>query len=206
MSKLSPRTGTDFTIESLGIHGLNVGGPGGRPLRKDEQGFPVINIDGFLGMGDSGASSNLDNSRTYQFVDNVSLIRHGHSLKFGVDVRRLMDDATTNNWPFSNIAFTGDISGFSAAAFMLGYPRTTLTPEGVPISAVRQWRYGLYFQDDWKATRKTDVESRSSMGFARPASRGEWCHPHTPVRPRSERAGALAGTGKDGGFLSWGVS
>jgi outer membrane receptor protein involved in Fe transport len=152
VSKLSPRTGTDFTIESLGIHGLNVGGPGGRPLRKDEQGFPVINIDGFLGMGDSGASSNLDNSRTYQFVDNVSLIRHGHALKFGGDVRRLMDDATTNNWPFSNITFTGDISGFSAAAFMLGYPRTTLTPEGVPISAVRQWRYGLYFQDDWKAT------------------------------------------------------
>jgi outer membrane receptor protein involved in Fe transport len=152
VSKLSPRTGTDFTIESLGIHGLTVGGPGGRPLRKDEQGFPVINIDGFLGMGDGGASSNLDNSRTYQFVDNVSLIRHGHSLKFGGDIRRLFDDATTNNWPFSNITFTGDISGFSAAAYMLGYPRTTLTPEGVPISAIRQWRYGLYFQDDWKAT------------------------------------------------------
>jgi hypothetical protein len=152
VSKLSPRTGTNFTIESLGIRGLNVGGPGGRPLRKDEQGFPVINIDGFLGMGDSGASSNLDNSRTYQIVDNVSFIRHGHSLKFGGDVRRLMDDATTNNWPFSNITFTGDISGFSAAAFMLGYPRTTLTPEGVPISAIRQWRYGLYFQDDWKVS------------------------------------------------------
>jgi hypothetical protein len=151
---LSPRAGTNFTIESLGIRGLNVGGPGGRPLRSDEQGFPVINIDGFLGMGDSGASSNLDNSKTYQVVDNVSLIRHGHSLKFGGDIRRLMDDATTNNWPFSNITFTGDISGFSAAAFMLGYPRTTLTPEGVPISAVRQWRYGLYFQDDWKATPK----------------------------------------------------
>jgi hypothetical protein len=44
VAKLSPRTGTNFTIESLGIHGLNVGGPGGRPLRKDEQGFPVINM------------------------------------------------------------------------------------------------------------------------------------------------------------------
>jgi outer membrane receptor protein involved in Fe transport len=35
---------------------------------------------------------------------------------------------------------------------MLGFPRTTLSPEGVPISAIRQWRYGLYFQDDWKVT------------------------------------------------------
>ncbi len=153
VAKLSPRTNTDFTIESLGIRGLTVGGPGGRPLRRDEQGFPVINIDGFMGMGDSQASSNLDNSRTYQIVDNVSLIRGGHAMKVGADIRRLLDDATTNNWPFSNITFTGDISGYSAAAFMLGYPRTTLTPEGVPISKVRQWRYAFYFQDDWKATR-----------------------------------------------------
>lgn len=152
VSKLSPRANSDFTIESLGIQGLKVGGPNGRPLRKDEQGFPVINTDGFISMGDSEASSNLDNSRTFQFVDNVSLIRGKHSLKFGGDVRRLLDDATTNNWPFSQINFTGDIAGYSGAAFLLGYPRTTLSPEGVPISAIRQWRYGLYFQDDWKAT------------------------------------------------------
>ena len=152
VSKLSPRANSDFTIESLGIQGLKVGGPGGRPLRKDEQGFPVINIDGFIGMGDSEASSNLDNSRTFQFVDNISRIHGRHAFKFGGDIRRLLDDATTNNWPFSNMTFTNDISGYSAAAFMLGFPRTTLSPEGVPISAIRQWRYGLYFQDDWKVS------------------------------------------------------
>jgi hypothetical protein len=151
--KLSPRANSDFTIESLGIMGLKVGGPTGRALRRDEQGFPVINIEGFMGMGDSQASSNLDNSRTYQVVDNVSLIRGAHAFKFGVDVRRLLDDATTNNWPFSQITFTGDIAGYSPAAFLLGFPRTTLSPEGVPISAIRQWRYGIYFQDDWKANR-----------------------------------------------------
>lgn len=151
-AKLSPRTNTDFTIASLGINGLNVGGPTGRPLRRDEQGFPVLNITGYMGLGDAGASSNLDHSRTYQLVDNVSLIRGSHSVKFGVDVRRLLDDATTNNWPFSNISFTNDITGNGAAAFMLGLPRTTLTPEGVPISKIRQWRYALYAQDDWKAT------------------------------------------------------
>lgn len=153
VSKLSPRTNTNFTIDSLGITGLKVGGPNGRPLRADEQGFPVIGIDGFLGMGDSGASSNLDNSRTYQFVDNISLIRGTHAMKFGGDIRRLYDDATTNNWPFSNINFTNDIAGYAPASFMLGFPRTTLSPEGVPISAIQQWRFGLYFQDDWKATK-----------------------------------------------------
>ena len=150
--KLSPRTNTDFRIEDLGINGLKVGGPDGRPLRPDEQGFPVLNIEGFLSMGDSQASSNLDNSRTYQMVDNFSFIRGAHSMKMGFDLRRHLDDATTNNWPFSNMAFTRDIAGFGAASFMLGYPRTVLTPEGVPISKVRQWRWGVYFQDDWKVT------------------------------------------------------
>ncbi|HYZ87590.1 MAG TPA: TonB-dependent receptor, partial [Bryobacteraceae bacterium] len=153
VSKLSPRTNSDFTIESLGIMGLRVGGPSGRPLRPDEQGFPVMNITGFLGIGDSQASSNLDNSRTYQIVDNVSWIRGSHAFKFGADIRRLLDDATTNNWPFSQMTFSGDLTGNAAADFMLGYPRTVLSPEGVPISAIRQWRYAFYAQDDWKVTR-----------------------------------------------------
>ena len=152
VSVLSPRANTDFTIASLGINGLNVGGPSGRPLRKDEQGFPVLNISGYMGLGDDQAASNLDNSRTYQVVDNLSWIRGSHSFKFGGDIRKLLDDATTNNWPFGNMAFTGDLSGNSAADFILGYPRTTLTPEGVPVSKIRQWRYGAYVQDDWKVT------------------------------------------------------
>ena len=64
-----------------------------------------------------------------------------------------MDDATTNNWPFSQMAFTGDISGYSAADYMLGFPRTTLTPGGradLQDPAVALWPY---IQDDWKVTR-----------------------------------------------------
>ena len=152
VSVLSPRANSSFTIASLGINGLNVGGPSGRPLRPDEQGFPVINISGYMGLGDDQAASNLDNSRTYQLVDNLTWIHGSHSLKIGGDLRRLLDDATTNNWPFGNMAFTGDISGNPAADFILGFPRTTLTPEGVPISKIRQWRTGVYVQDDWKAT------------------------------------------------------
>jgi hypothetical protein len=35
---------------------------------------------------------------------------------------------------------------------VLGFPKTTLTPEGVPITASRQWRFGFYFNDDWKVS------------------------------------------------------
>ena len=150
VSQLSSRANTNFTIESLGINGMNVGGPNGRPLRPDEQGFPLLNISGYLGMGDDLAASNLDNSRTFQFVDNVIRTKGNHTLKFGGDVRRLRDDATTNNWPFGSLSFTSDIANNSAASYMLGFPRTVLTPEGVPITASRQTRLAFYGQDDWK--------------------------------------------------------
>ena len=159
VAQLGKRTNTSFTIESLGINGLKVGGPNGRPLRKDEEGFPLLGISGYLGMGDDLAASNLDNSRTYQFVDNLTWVKGKHTLKFGGDVRKLFDDATTNNWPFGSLSFTGDISGDPAADYMLGYPRTTLTPEGVPITKAREWRYAMYAQDDWKVTPKLTLNA-----------------------------------------------
>jgi outer membrane receptor protein involved in Fe transport len=108
-------------------------------------------------MGEIAASSNIDNSRTYQWVNNLSVIRGRHALKFGGDIRYHLDEATTNNWPFGQMTFNRDISGFGAAAYMLGYPRETLTPEGVPLSDVRNWRFGIYAQDDWKATSRLTV-------------------------------------------------
>jgi outer membrane receptor protein involved in Fe transport len=87
-------------------------------------------------------------------VDNLTWVRGVHTFKFGADIRRNMDDATTNNWPFGSLTFTSDVANNSAAAFMLGFPRTVLTPEGVPITAARQWRMGFYGQDDWKITPK----------------------------------------------------
>jgi hypothetical protein len=145
----NPRRGTDFKASDLGIMGLKQGGPDGRELSAREAGFPSIGIAGFLGMGESGGSD-YDFTRTFQFVDNLSIFKGKHSLKMGVDLQRRLADANTINWPYGQISFTSDISGNAAAAFMLGFPRETLTPEGQPISAVRQWRSFFYFQDDWK--------------------------------------------------------
>jgi hypothetical protein len=147
---LSVRTGTGFTIESLGINGFLVGGPAGRPLTPNEEGFPLLSISGFLGMGDSQAASNLDYSRTFMLADNVTLTRGKHTFLFGTDIRMAADNATTNNTPFGQMSFTGDMTGDAAADFMLGAPRTSITPEGVPITAARQWRTAEYFQDNWR--------------------------------------------------------
>jgi hypothetical protein len=152
----NPRKGTSFKASEIGIHGLRQGGPDGRELSEREAGFPSIGISGFLGLGESGGSD-YDFTRTFQFVDNLSIFKGKHSLKMGADIQRRLSDANTINWPYGQITFTNDISGNAAAAFMLGFPRETLTPEGQPVSAVRQWRSFFYFQDDWKVTPKLTV-------------------------------------------------
>jgi len=154
VKQLSVRTGTGFTIESLGINGFLVGGPNGRPLTSNEEGFPLLTISGFLGMGDSLASSNLDYSRTFMFADNVTLTKGKHTLLFGADIRKVAGNATTNNTPFGQESFTGDVTGYAPADFMLGVPRTSVTPEGVPITAARQWRTAEYFQDNFRLNDK----------------------------------------------------
>jgi hypothetical protein len=154
VKQLSVRTGTGFTIESLGINGFLVGGPAGRPLTSNEEGFPLLSISGFLGMGDSRAASNLDYSRTFMFADNVTLTKGKHTLLFGTDIRKVAGNATTNNTPFGQESFTGDITGYAPADFILGVPRTSITPEGVPITAARQWRTAEYFQDNYRLNDK----------------------------------------------------
>jgi outer membrane receptor protein involved in Fe transport len=150
VQQLSTLTNTGFTIESLGINGMKVGGPNGRPLKPNEEGFPLLNISGYIGIGSDLAASNLDDSRSYQLVDDVSWTKGKHAFTFGADIRYIEGNATTNNWPFGSISFTGDITGDPAADFLLGYPKTTLTPEGVPITKARQWRSAEYVQDNWK--------------------------------------------------------
>ncbi|MDE1176694.1 MAG: carboxypeptidase regulatory-like domain-containing protein [Edaphobacter sp.] len=150
VKELSVRTGTGFTIESLGINGFKVGGPNGRELTSNEEGFPLLSISGYLGMGDSLAASNLDYSRTFMAADNVTLTKGKHTLLFGVDIRKVAGNATTNNTPFGQQSFTGDMTGYAPADYILGTPRTSITPEGVPITAARQWRTAEYFQDNFR--------------------------------------------------------
>jgi outer membrane receptor protein involved in Fe transport len=147
-NNLSSLQNSDFSpLKDLGISNWYIGGPAGRPQTSFEAGFPAIDIQGFGGLGYNG---DLDLSQTNQFVDNLTWIRGSHGLKAGLDLRYMAGDASTVNQSYGRLVFTRDVTGNAAAAFMMSYPRTAQSPEGLPVSHVRQWRSGLYLQDDWK--------------------------------------------------------
>jgi outer membrane receptor protein involved in Fe transport len=103
-----------------------------------------------VGLGDSTGGAAIDHSRALSVHRQFQHHQRPAQLKFGGDVRKLVGDANSNNTPFGNIVFTRDITGNAAAAYMLGFPKNTQTPEGISVSGVNAWRFGPHFQDDWK--------------------------------------------------------
>jgi len=151
VKQLSTLANTSFTAASIGINGFTVNGA---PLPPPDEGFPVISTSDLIGIGSGTAASNLDDSRTYQLVDNLTWTRGKHTLIMGADIRHNQDDATTDNTPYGQISFSGSQTGYDGADFILGVPSSIITPEGVPLTEARQWRDALYVQDNWKATPK----------------------------------------------------
>jgi outer membrane receptor protein involved in Fe transport len=152
---------TNFTPASIGINGFVQ--PNGAPFPPPETGFPILSTNDLIGIGENSGIG-LDDSRTYQLVDNITWTRGRHALTFGGDFRHVQDNADTSNTPYGVLNFNGSETanngvnapategGFDGADFILGVPSSVTTPEGVPLTAARQWRVFTYAQDNWKVT------------------------------------------------------
>ena len=157
----NPRANTGFSLDKIGITGFNVLTDGNRPLTTREAGIPNMNISGFLALTERDGGNGFDQNELYQFNDNVSLVTGAHTFKTGFDFRRVALFRGAANVPRGAFNFTGNLAGNSLAAFLLGTPTSTESPEGLPLTDILQKRFALYFQDDWKASRKLTV----NLGF-----------------------------------------
>ncbi len=121
----------------------------GLPVPEYFGGAPQISIQNIVGMSEAG-SGDLDQS--LQLVQNVSVVRRQHNLKFGAMIQSI------NHFNFGarppqrgSYTFTGRYTGVGYADFVLGYPLTTQRPNP---SAIRnkfaQNRYQFFAQDEWK--------------------------------------------------------
>ena len=59
--------------------------------------------------------------------------------------------------------FTGDITGYSVADFMLGLPRTVIPPTDQIQGHVGGWRNGFFVNDVWQAVAQPDAEPRPAL-------------------------------------------
>ena len=151
------RTNTDFSPESIGLTGVRSVDPNTRqlrPLTPLETGLVPMNVTGYLTIGDGGLIPDFNLSTTWQLVDNLT-VNHGvHTFKTGFDFRRLRMDREASNNARGFFNFNGQVTGNAAADFVLGFPSTSQTPDGILPVQYRQNNYAAYVQDEWKVTRK----------------------------------------------------
>ncbi|PYQ02647.1 MAG: hypothetical protein DMF83_23135, partial [Acidobacteria bacterium] len=104
---------------SLGIPGFNGDTKFGNP------GIPSVNVTNFQTIG-AGGTNWFQFDTTFQVSNVLAWTRGSHTIRGGFDLRRLSTGRRAANDPRGRFDFTGDITGYSMADFMLGLPRTVI--------------------------------------------------------------------------------
>ena len=143
----------------------------GQTNNATDTGLPSLGITGVSGLGNTDINTIWDESR--QLVDNFSVNKGAHTIKFGVEHTRLRLDRRTVNFVKGAFNFSGIHSSLAPgvtgaergrlawADFLLDEPSQVrlgysdnLPPgssPGLTYPRTRFWRAHGFLQDDWKA-------------------------------------------------------
>jgi hypothetical protein len=136
-------------LESLGI---------ARAPGATNDGIPAVNVPGYADLGDSDIfQPQIRKNHTFQFSDNLVWVKGRHTWKFGADVRRyrlfyLVEDFGQGIFSFSD--GLGSVSGTAFSDFLLGRPFLSFAQAGNSGGNDRLDYLGVYFADEFRATRR----------------------------------------------------
>jgi carboxypeptidase family protein len=137
-------------ISTLGLTGLDISD------HPTAGAFPTFNFSDDVGnYSPIGRDKDgTTKSQTIQFADNLTWIRGKHTMKFGIDVRRVAyvdlesfggsDDF--GSFTFDQGVFTGD----AFANLLLGLPTKTYVAQSGPDVHAHTTQTGIYGQDEWR--------------------------------------------------------
>ncbi len=171
---LSPTAVNEFRFGYSGLSNINlnqaanvnnvVGDLGGIPGLATPTpityGIPAIGITGYSGFGSSSTAPDITYDHIFQWVDNVSLTRGTHSIRFGAEIRRDRYNQEGNQFASGSFAFSGQATqnplstlntGNGMADYLLGLVRTSsgaLAP--LAVAQLRATDQYYYIDDSWK--------------------------------------------------------
>ncbi|MGE0393491.1 MAG: carboxypeptidase regulatory-like domain-containing protein [Vicinamibacterales bacterium] len=124
---------------------------------------------------------------THTAAAESSWFRGRHAMTFGGEVRRHHININAQEDPRGAFAFTGAVTGFDVADFLLGIPSTSSIASGNPDKFLRGSSYAAYFSDDWRVSPVLTVNAGVRWEYE---------------APLSERFGRLANLNIAPGFTS----
>jgi hypothetical protein len=135
-------------ISQLGLQGINIS------QHPTGDAFPTFNFsDGtFSSIGQDRLGTTV--SKNMQFTDNLTHIMGNHTLRFGVDVRKVSYSGVMFFVPsddYGNFTFSpGLFSNYSFGDFLLGMPQQSFFAVTCPQINAGATQYGVYGQDSWQ--------------------------------------------------------
>lgn len=122
-------------------------------------GLPAFNITNYTGVtkGRPGFSVSMNT----QFIDNLTWVKGRHTIKTGVDIRRLVGQSalgfTTGN-NYGDFSFSGNFTGEPFADFLLGVPVSSSIAILSRDNDGRAKHYKFYVQDTFRASQKLTID------------------------------------------------
>lgn len=130
------------------------------PDSRPGNGLPVICIGGLwspmCGTGGNESEGDIDRNIT-SVVDNMTVIRGRHSLKFGAEVvkKQFKQQIST---AFGRFNYDGRFTGLPYGDFLLGLPGEALLEAPAPLFDGRTYRHAFYIMDDWRVRSDLTLE------------------------------------------------
>ena len=128
-------------------------------------GVPSLGIVGFTGIG-WGTEPNGQISNIYQLINQFTLVRGSHTLKFGGEGRRTNYNDRGEISARGSYSFTGALTanpqarattGVSVADLLLGLPLTASGTSTSLAGSFNQYHFFGFIQDDWKVSSRFTV-------------------------------------------------
>ena len=142
-----------FNVNGIPTAGSDLGIPGfDGDVKYNNAGLPSINISNFSGLG-AGGTNWYQFDTTFQMSNVLAYTSGAHNVRAGFDLRRLATGRRAANDPRGRFDFTGAMTNYSVADFMIGLPRTVITPADQIQGHVGGWRNGFFVNDSWQPTR-----------------------------------------------------
>jgi hypothetical protein len=135
-------------INQLGLQGINIS------QHPTGDAFPTfVFSDGiFSSIGQDRTGTTI--SKNMQFTDNLTRITGNHTLRFGVDARRVSYSGVMFFVPsddYGNFTFSpGLFTNYSFGDFLLGLPQQSFFAVTCPQINAGATQYGVYGQDSWQ--------------------------------------------------------
>jgi Carboxypeptidase regulatory-like domain len=116
--------------------------------------FLQMGITGYFSVGCGTCGPGFFNSNTFQFADDIDLIRGKHQIAFGIDMVRTQNNLSSYHNADGNFTFSGtgvNSTGDAMADFQLGIMGASgFTFSKAQLQALRETIPGLYVQDTYR--------------------------------------------------------